>query len=95
MQQESLFCDIFCFFGPADKILDRELSDQSYLSNNNSYESDITVINCDPSQSLVRIKLTSSNLYLTLSDVGIVLTMNITIRNLSEYIHHRLMLYAQ
>lgn len=43
-----------------------------YLSNNNSYESDITVINCDPSQSLVRIKLTSSNLYLTLSDVGIV-----------------------
>lgn len=43
-----------------------------YVSDDDSYESFITVANYDTSQDLVMIKLTNSNLYLTLSDVGII-----------------------
>jgi hypothetical protein len=42
------------------------------VSDDNSYESSITVEKYDASQNIVRIKLTSSNLYLTVSDVGII-----------------------
>lgn len=43
-----------------------------YVSNNDSYESSITIADYDISKSLVRIKLTNSNFYLTLSNAGII-----------------------
>ena len=44
----------------------------AYVSDDDSYESSITVEKYDASQNLVMIKLTSSNLYLTVSNTGII-----------------------
>ena len=64
-------CKIYTPHGD-DYCLCKKNDTKVYVSNNSSYESNVTIVVDDISDNLIKIKLSNSNLYLTLSDAGIV-----------------------
>ena len=67
---EGTTCRIYTSHGD-DYCLRYKNDPKVYVSNNDTYEADVTIVDYNTSRNLVRIKLSCNNYYLTLSDSGI------------------------